>query len=158
MGPVATRYGEISRPRIISFRMVLSVSPSACCKRQHFILTSHKQWYFVTKVFLSHSSMSTCFVQPSELSFQLFLFFLQYMVAALGDCVPVLQQVKHEPSPQVMLDLFEKEISDTLHEVSIPKRHSHYQESIQPIFYLFIYFLKKRHQLQSNKACRTSFF
>lgn len=44
------------------------------------------------------------------------------MIAALGDCVPVLQQVKHEPSPQVMLDLFEKEIGDTLNEVSIPKR------------------------------------
>ena len=46
------------------------------------------------------------------------------MIAALGDCVPVLQQVKHEPSPQVMLDLFEKEIGDTLNEVSIPKRRS----------------------------------
>ena len=44
------------------------------------------------------------------------------MIAALGDCVPVLQQVKHEPSPQVMLDLFEKEIGDRLNEVSIPKR------------------------------------
>ena len=46
------------------------------------------------------------------------------MIAALGDCVPVLQQVKHEPSPQVMLDLFEKEIGDMLNEVSIPKRRS----------------------------------
>ena len=46
------------------------------------------------------------------------------MIAALGDCVPVLQQVKHEPSPQVMLDLFEKEIGDTLNEVSITKRRS----------------------------------
>lgn len=51
--------------------------------------------------------------------FQLCGFFLQYMIAALGDCVPVLQQVKHEPSPQVMLDLFEKEIGDRLNEVSI---------------------------------------
>ncbi|XP_020600408.1 WASH complex subunit 4-like, partial [Orbicella faveolata] len=41
---------------------------------------------------------------------------IHYMIAALGDCVPVLQQVKHEPSPQVMLDLFEKEIGDTLNE------------------------------------------
>lgn len=41
------------------------------------------------------------------------------MISALGDCVPVLQQVKHEESPQVMLDTFEKEISDTLHEVSL---------------------------------------
>ena len=41
------------------------------------------------------------------------------MISALGDCVPVLQHVKHEESPQVMLDSFEKEISDTLHEVSI---------------------------------------
>ena len=41
------------------------------------------------------------------------------MISALGDCVPVLQRVKHEPSPQVMLELFEKEIGDTLHEVSI---------------------------------------
>ncbi|XP_078343242.1 WASH complex subunit 4-like [Oculina patagonica] len=41
---------------------------------------------------------------------------IHYMIAALGDCVPVLQQVKHEPSAQVMLDLFEKEIGDTLHE------------------------------------------
>ena len=39
------------------------------------------------------------------------------MISALGDCVPVLQQVKHESVPQVMLDAFEKEISDTLHEV-----------------------------------------
>ena len=46
------------------------------------------------------------------------VFVLQYMISALGDCVPVLQQVKHEASPQVMLDSFEKEISDTLHEVS----------------------------------------
>ena len=45
------------------------------------------------------------------------------MIAALGDCVPVLQQVKHEPSPQVMLDLFEKEIGDRLNEVSILERH-----------------------------------
>lgn len=41
------------------------------------------------------------------------------MISALGDCVPVLQRVKHEPSPQVMLELFEKEIGDTLHEVSM---------------------------------------
>ena len=44
------------------------------------------------------------------------------MISALGDCVPVLQQVKHEESPQVMLDTFEKEISDTLHEVSLCKQ------------------------------------
>lgn len=56
--------------------------------------------------------------------FQLCGFFLQYMIAALGDCVPVLQQVKHEPSPQVMLDLFEKEIGDRLNEVSILERRS----------------------------------
>ncbi|RMX41703.1 hypothetical protein pdam_00019853 [Pocillopora damicornis] len=41
---------------------------------------------------------------------------IHYMISALGDCVPVLQRVKHEPSPQVMLELFEKEIGDTLHE------------------------------------------
>ncbi|XP_068718075.1 WASH complex subunit 4-like [Montipora capricornis] len=41
---------------------------------------------------------------------------IHYMISALGDCVPVLQQVKHESVPQVMLDAFEKEISDTLHE------------------------------------------
>ena len=46
------------------------------------------------------------------------------MIAALGDCVPVLQQVKHEPSPQVMLDLFEKEIGDRLNEVSILERRN----------------------------------
>ena len=43
---------------------------------------------------------------------------IQYMISALSDCVPVIQQVKHESSAQVMLDAFEKEISDTLHEVS----------------------------------------
>lgn len=50
------------------------------------------------------------------------LFYHQYMIAALGDCVPVLQQVKHEPSAQVMLESFEKEIGDTLHEVSMLKQ------------------------------------
>ncbi|KAJ7376536.1 WASH complex subunit 4 [Desmophyllum pertusum] len=41
---------------------------------------------------------------------------IHYMISALGDCVPILQQVRHEPSPQVMLDMFEKEIGDTVHE------------------------------------------
>ncbi|XP_015749025.1 PREDICTED: WASH complex subunit 7-like isoform X2 [Acropora digitifera] len=41
---------------------------------------------------------------------------IHYMISALSDCVPVIQQVKHESSAQVMLDTFEKEISDTLHE------------------------------------------
>ncbi|XP_022808632.1 WASH complex subunit 4-like [Stylophora pistillata] len=41
---------------------------------------------------------------------------IHYMISALGDCVPVLQRVKHEPTPQVMLEVFEKEIGDTLHE------------------------------------------
>ena len=48
---------------------------------------------------------------------QCFVLLIQYMISALSDCVPVIQQVKHESSAQVMLDTFEKEISDTLHEV-----------------------------------------
>lgn len=41
----------------------------------------------------------------------------QYMLNALRDCVPILIQVRHESSPQVMLESFEKEIEDALNEV-----------------------------------------
>ena len=39
------------------------------------------------------------------------------MLNALGDCIPIIVQVKHESSPQVMMDSFEKEIGDALTEV-----------------------------------------
>ena len=39
------------------------------------------------------------------------------MLSALGDCVPILVQVKHESSAQVMLESFEKEIETALTEV-----------------------------------------
>ncbi|KAK3730652.1 hypothetical protein QZH41_008272, partial [Actinostola sp. cb2023] len=41
---------------------------------------------------------------------------LHYMLNALGDCIPIIVQVKHESSPQVMMDSFEKEIGDALTE------------------------------------------
>ncbi|EDO43986.1 predicted protein, partial [Nematostella vectensis] len=41
---------------------------------------------------------------------------LHYMMGALRDCVPILRQVKHEASPQVMLQSFEKEIDEALQE------------------------------------------
>ncbi|XP_031573328.1 WASH complex subunit 4-like [Actinia tenebrosa] len=41
---------------------------------------------------------------------------LHYMLNALRDCVPILSQVRHESSPQVMLDSFEKEIEEVLNE------------------------------------------
>lgn len=68
--------------------------------------------YYMSKTIMCQFSSGAVFI------IQCFVLLIQYMISALSDCVPVIQQVKHESSAQVMLDAFEKEISDTLHEVS----------------------------------------
>ena len=51
------------------------------------------------------------------------------MFGALRDCVPILQQVRHETSAQVMMDQFQKEISDMLNEVRRSKNLQHQKPS-----------------------------
>ena len=59
------------------------------------------------------------------------------MFGALRDCVPILQQVRHETSAQVMMDQFQKEISDMLNEVRRSKNLQHQKPSFHLVWVLY---------------------
>ena len=59
---------------------------------------------------------------------------IHYMFGALRDCVPPMQYVRHLESPQVLLDAFNKEITDQLNEVRIQRHSQSYKYVVsQPI-------------------------